>query len=538
MCIYKDCKSSDEMYLTSDDLLKHMHSQHGVAHWVCDYCASKLEADQSFVFKCLEDWEFHTKTKHATFPLSRLPSLAKVSQRRMLEPLACPLCGYAAEHPQSTLDDHIAKHLHEFALRCLPWGTGGNEGDSVNAKTANTSNSSELTGKDSEDGEPAYLNLTEADTPTKVYETLKTTYLRLLGKPDPEHHPIWPYDKQLRERLLSVEERLLKYFSVAESLLKHQANHLTQQQSYPLALADLSASAGFISPYEQSRMSGRLRSYTLDPSSSFPRPENRILEILGSHLLKITHILYQTLLGWGAKRPSNAFELYCEKTRPILKAKAMDVSVNIEEELARGWEGLPDNQREEFQKKSEVEKKNFEDYKTQTTQDTKTMLEDELGVLDAALSENPLYTNIIQLVDFGSRVLKRLEEHQSKLGEVPKVFRHIKAELPVLLDALRQTKAAINAGSMQDEAKKALLPAVEGCGVQVKLLDDVIVKALPASGDSSTRRSSKAILSLQYDAKVEKIAAVVQGYIQELIYYLAAASTLRPLAGVTLLCLR
>jgi hypothetical protein len=65
-----------------------------------------------------------------------------------------------------------------------------------------------------------------------------------------------------------------------------------------------------------------------------------------------------------------------------------------------------------------------------------------------ALAVVGIVANIIQLVDFGSRVLKRLEEYQSKLGEIPEAFRYIKAELPVLLDALRQTKAAIDAGSM------------------------------------------------------------------------------------------
>ncbi|KAI9854168.1 MAG: hypothetical protein M1813_001338, partial [Trichoglossum hirsutum] len=151
-----------------------------------------------------------------------------------------------------------------------------------------------------------------------------------------------------------------------------------------------------------------------------------------------------------------------------------------------------------------------------------------------ALAVVGIVANIIQLVDFGSRVLKRLEEYQSKLGEIPEVFRHIKAELPVLLDALRQTKAAIDAGCMQDETKKALLPAVEGCGVQIKSLDDMIVKALPVSGDSWARRSRKALGSLRYDAKVEKITAVVRGYILTLTYHAAASSTLRPLAGRTL----
>ncbi|RYP23415.1 hypothetical protein DL765_001120 [Monosporascus sp. GIB2] len=145
-----------------------------------------------------------------------------------------------------------------------------------------------------------------------------------------------------------------------------------------------------------------------------------------------------------------------------------------------------------------------------------------------ALTVVGIVANIIQLVDFGSRVLKRLEEYQSKFGDVPEAFRHIKAELPVLLDALRQTKAAIDAGSMQDESKNALLPAVEGCSAQINLLDDVIAEALPAPGDSWTRRGRKALKSIRYDIKVEKITSVIRGYIQTLAYH--AAASLRPLS--------
>jgi hypothetical protein len=151
-----------------------------------------------------------------------------------------------------------------------------------------------------------------------------------------------------------------------------------------------------------------------------------------------------------------------------------------------------------------------------------------------ALAVVGIVANITQLVDFGSRVLKRLEEYQDQLGDIPETFRHIKTELPVLLDALRQTQAAIDAGSLQDESKKALLPAVEGCTVQIKALDDVIAKGLPTLGDSWAKRSRKALGSLRYDAKVEKITTVVRGYIQTLTYH--AAASLRPLAGIALSC--
>jgi hypothetical protein len=153
-----------------------------------------------------------------------------------------------------------------------------------------------------------------------------------------------------------------------------------------------------------------------------------------------------------------------------------------------------------------------------------------------ALAAVGIIANIIQVVDFGSRVLKRLEEYQSKLGEIPEAFRHIKAELPVLLDALQQTKAAIDTGSLRDETKNALLPATEGCGLQIKALDDIIAEVLPALDDSWAKRSKKAFRSLRHDAKVKKITVVVRGYVQTLTYHSAASSSLLkdPLAGMTL----
>ena len=151
-----------------------------------------------------------------------------------------------------------------------------------------------------------------------------------------------------------------------------------------------------------------------------------------------------------------------------------------------------------------------------------------------ALAIVGIAANIVQLVDFGSKILHRLNEFQSSAGDVPTSFRHIKAELPVLLDTLQQTKEAIEACSVRYETKKALLPAIEGCRFQIRSLDDVLMKALPTSGDSWTKRSRKAIwMSLRYESKVEKITATVRKYIQTLTYYHAAASsTLAPLTGL------
>ncbi|KAI1781423.1 hypothetical protein F4818DRAFT_436615 [Hypoxylon cercidicola] len=59
------------------------------------------------------------------------------------------------------------------------------------------------------------------------------------------------------------------------------------------------------------------------------------------------------------KRPSNAFEIYCNDTRAIFKTLHKDKiaagQFRVEEELARGWKDLPEKEKEEFQARYEQE---------------------------------------------------------------------------------------------------------------------------------------------------------------------------------------
>ncbi|KAI0391523.1 hypothetical protein F5Y17DRAFT_468180 [Xylariaceae sp. FL0594] len=59
------------------------------------------------------------------------------------------------------------------------------------------------------------------------------------------------------------------------------------------------------------------------------------------------------------KRPSNAFEIYCNDTRPVLQSQYKEAiaagEYRLEEELARGWKDLPEKEKEEFQARYERE---------------------------------------------------------------------------------------------------------------------------------------------------------------------------------------
>ncbi|OBT52546.1 hypothetical protein VE04_08544 [Pseudogymnoascus sp. 24MN13] len=94
-----------------------------------------------------------------------------------------------------------------------------------------------------------------------------------------------------------------------------------------------------------------------------------------------------------------------------------------------------------------------------------------------------IIANIVQLIDFSTQVLARLNDFQSSFREILKAFRHIKAELPVLQETLKTTKGKIDHGSIEDSTKAALVPAVQGCKVQIKTLDNLLAETLPvASG--------------------------------------------------------
>jgi hypothetical protein len=52
-----------------------------------------------------------------------------------------------------------------------------------------------------------------------------------------------------------------------------------------------------------------------------------------------------------------------------------------------------------------------------------------------------LVSAIVQLVDYGTKIIKRLNEFQSDIDQVPQTFRDIKNQLPLLLNTLQRTKA-------------------------------------------------------------------------------------------------
>ena len=101
-----------------------MKDHHATQQWVCSIC------DPVEIFHLAEDFENHmysTDDHKETFTESQLPMLTKLSLLNMpLKFTSCPLCR-SSERQDSAykpLQDHIAEHIHSFALISLPWRDG------------------------------------------------------------------------------------------------------------------------------------------------------------------------------------------------------------------------------------------------------------------------------------------------------------------------------------------------------------------------------------------------------------------------------
>lgn len=143
-----------------------------------------------------------------------------------------------------------------------------------------------------------------------------------------------------------------------------------------------------------------------------------------------------------------------------------------------------------------------------------------------------IISSIVQLVDFTSKVVARLNDFQSGTNEIPKSLGHLKAELPVLVHTLQQIHEAIKAEHFPKECATALLPAVQGCDRSIHDIESILAKTLPTQSDGRTKKVIKSVGSVWNDGKIEGIMTALRGYTGTLtFYFVASSSILQPLTG-------
>ncbi len=146
----------------------------------------------------------------------------------------------------------------------------------------------------------------------------------------------------------------------------------------------------------------------------------------------------------------------------------------------------------------------------------------ELAALGVAAS-------IIQVIDVGIRVLKRLEEYGKQAKGLPKVLQPIYTRLRVCVRTLNETKLALDA--ISEDARKDIEPCIDGCFSQIQALEVIIKKISTEETDSKATRGLKAVISMTSEKEIKEIDKVIQEYIQTLANYSVLTNSAGTLAS-------
>jgi hypothetical protein len=142
-----------------------------------------------------------------------------------------------------------------------------------------------------------------------------------------------------------------------------------------------------------------------------------------------------------------------------------------------------------------------------------------------ALAIVGLVSAIVQFVDFGIKIVERLDEFNSDIHEVPKTFQAVKVQLPLLINTLRRTQQQASAGLVSDETATALKPLIDACSAEVEILQRILDKNLKAQKSSGLQRRLQALRSLADDKDVERSITKLEGHIRLLTFYQSTNSS-------------
>jgi N-terminal domain on NACHT_NTPase and P-loop NTPases len=136
-----------------------------------------------------------------------------------------------------------------------------------------------------------------------------------------------------------------------------------------------------------------------------------------------------------------------------------------------------------------------------------------------ALAIIGLVSSIVQFVDFGTKVVERLNEFSSDMDELSKTFQAIQVQLPLLIDTLERTQQQATAGHVSYATAVALKPLVDACWNEIKILQSILDKTLPPKESPSWKRRLLALRSLTHDKDVNASITKLESHIRLLTFH-------------------
>lgn len=123
----------------------------------------------------------------------------------------------------------------------------------------------------------------------------------------------------------------------------------------------------------------------------------------------------------------------------------------------------------------------------------------------AEIAAVSLAAAIIEIGIFAKKVVDRCKEFRSRSKDVPKAFRTISVQLPLVVSSLEQIRDQTGEASLTP-----LKPVIEACHEEVKYLEAILDRILPAPGASRWERDALAVRSMRHDSEIKKSIANLQ----------------------------
>ena len=114
---------------------------------------------------------------------------------------------------------------------------------------------------------------------------------------------------------------------------------------------------------------------------------------------------------------------------------------------------------------------------------------------------------LLQLVEFGTKVVRRLREIEDHTLEGSAYFKGLRIRFPLMLDLVRKIMLQMDAGLVSDRSKEIMYPVVQNCITQAQQLDKLISRSLPLPKDNSWMRGKKAAYGVWSESEIERIDA-------------------------------
>lgn len=133
-----------------------------------------------------------------------------------------------------------------------------------------------------------------------------------------------------------------------------------------------------------------------------------------------------------------------------------------------------------------------------------------IDIMAEAFAAVGLASALLHLVDFGTKVIRRLRDVEDYTAEGAAYLKSVRTRFPLMLDLVKKIMLQMEAGIVSDKSQEIMYPVVHNCIAQAQHLDKMISKSLPLPNDSSWIRGKKVVYSVWSESEIQRIDAALK----------------------------